>query len=124
MIDIISQAEELLKTLKEEKSSLEHKIRATEDFIKTLKGVDNNENTSLKPNQTEEAKEKMRIAQKARQEREKNYRFEKIKQYLTQKNRTTRQVAELLQLSDSTARKYLRECPYAAETRSNEWKIK
>ena len=124
---IVKQVEEQIKILENEKNLVEAKIRAAKDYLKLLKGEfgQGDINNGLRPNQTPEAIEKMRMAQKARQDRARAERYREMQNFLRHRSMsTTSDIAAHLNISVSTAKKYLRQCDFAESIGIDKWTLK
>ncbi|MBR2524957.1 hypothetical protein IKE67_00675 [bacterium] len=126
--EMILQIETQIQNLECQKSRIENKIKVARDYLKVLKNEDEDQSSyqqTQKGNQTPQAREKMKMAQQARQEREKKLRFRSITDFLGEKiSATTSEIASHLKLSENATKKYLRACEEVEEIGINIWKYK
>ena len=122
--EIIKQITQQINYLEQEKQKIEIELEAAKNYLNVMQcnysGSFNNK--ELKGNQSLEAREKMRKAQKERQERERKLRIQAIKNFLTDKDTaTTQEIANHLNLKENATKRCLRSCTDLQEIRINVW---
>ena len=130
--DRIENLTKLIKDLEAEKSSLEEQINCAKVLLSSMTGQKIAAATSLgiignnpkSKKLSESTKEKMRIAQQKRQEREQHFKLIKIQDFLKENDKaTTKEVAEFMQLTEYVVKKYMRsEDSHCEEFRPDIWR--
>ncbi len=121
---MIQQVRLHIENLTQEKTRIEQEITAAQNYLNVLQGNISNiqSGETRKGNQTDEARERMKKAQQARQERERKLRINTIKDFLSKrKTATTQEIANLLNLKENATKRYLRSCSNFEEVQINVW---
>lgn len=122
--DLIKEIKQRIANLQQEKARIDNELVATQNYLKVLQGKSVNTKT-VKANQTPEAIAKMKKAQKERQEREKRQRYKAIIDFLAKNSEAkTEVIANLLKLSLTTTKRYLRSIEEIEEVKMGIWRIK
>ena len=121
---MIQQVRLHIENLTQEKTRIEQEITAAQNYLNVLQGNISNiqSGETRKGNQTDEARERMKKAQQARQERERKLRINTIKDFLSKrKTATTQEIANLLNLKENATKRYIRSCSNFEEVQINVW---
>lgn len=132
-LDSINNLKQLIDELEAKRKKLDVQIQCAKTLLSTLleddcdiESIDNLVTGYSKSKKlSESTKEKMRIAQQNRQNREKKFKLEQIQDFLKNKiAATTKEVAEYMQLTEYVVKKYMRsETSHCIEYQPDTWKF-
>lgn len=107
--NFIQEIKNRIEILKQEKLRIDKELNVAQEYLKILQGEDSDKRINSDEDMGSSALDRMRKAQKARQERERIWRIGSIKDFLRDKDGVPlAEIADYMKLSEHTLKRYLR----------------